>query len=201
MLINSSRLTNCPILSLHVGGKIAQVVEPIVDPNDLKIIAFKVDGPLVGREAGNILPIQSIREFSRLGMIIDSTDELVEEDGIVNIKKILDLNFSLIGLKVQTKKGDKLGKVIDFSIEPESWQVQQITVQRPWLKSFLDPELIISRQQVADINDYVLTIKDEHEKPKSKAKAKTNADIVSNFINPFREPDFASETEAKKLDK
>jgi len=184
-----------------VSGKVAEVVEPVVDPNDLKIIAFKVEGPLVGREAGNILPVHSIREFSRLGMIIDSTDELVEEDEIISIKKILELNFSLVGLKVQTKKGDKLGKITDFSVEPESWQVQQIIVQRPLLKSFLDPELIISRQQIADVNDYVLTIKDEHEKPKTKAKAKSNAEMVSNFINPFREPDFASEAEAKRLDK
>ena len=196
MLINGSRLINCPILSLHVSGKIAQVVEPVVDPNDLKIIAFKVEGPLVGRGAGNVLPVHSIREFSRLGMIIDSIDELVEEEEVINIKNILELNFSLVGLKVQTKKGEKLGKVADFSVEPESWQIQQIIVQRPWLKSFLDPELIISRQRIANVDDYTITITDEHEKPKAKAKA--NPDLV-NFINPFREPDFASESEAKKL--
>ncbi len=196
MLINGSRLINCPILSLHVSGKIAQVVEPVVDPNDLKIIAFKVEGPLVGREAGNVLPVHSIREFSRLGMIIDSIDELVEEEEVINIKNILELNFSLVGLKVQTKKGEKLGKVADFSVEPESWQIQQIIVQRPWLKSFLDPELIISRQRIANVDDYAITITDEHEKPKAKAKA--NPDLV-NLINPFREPDFASESEAKKL--
>ncbi len=196
MLINGSRLINCPILSLHVSGKIAQVVEPVVDPNDLKIIAFKVEGPLVGREAGNVLPVHSIREFSRLGMIIDSIDELVEEEEVINIKNILELNFSLVGLKVQTKKGEKLGKVADFSVEPESWQIQQIIVQRPWLKSFLDPELIISRQRIANVDDYTITITDEHEKPKAKAKA--NPDLV-NLINPFREPDFASESEAKKL--
>ena len=196
MLIDGSRLINCPILSLHVSGKIAQVVEPVVDPNDLKIIAFKVEGPLVGREAGNVLPVHSIREFSRLGMIIDSIDELVEEEEVINIKNILELNFSLVGLKVQTKKGEKLGKVADFSVEPESWQIQQIIVQRPWLKSFLDPELIISRQRIANVDDYTITITDEHEKPKTKAKA--NPDLV-NFINPFREPDFASESEAKKL--
>ncbi len=129
-------------------------------------------------------------------MIIDSIDELVEEEEVINIKNILELNFSLVGLKVQTKKGEKLGKVADFSVEPESWQIQQIIVQRPWLKSFLDPELIISRQRIANVDDYTITITDEHEKPKAKAKA--NPDLV-NFINPFREPDFASESEAKKL--
>ena len=198
MLINSSRLINCPILSLHVGGKVAQVVESIVDPNDLKIIAFKVDGPIVGREAGNVLPVRSIREFSHMGMIIDSTDDLVEEDEVVSIRDILKLNFSLVDLKVQTKKGDKLGKVTDYSVEPESWQIQQVVVQRPFLKSFWDPELIISRQQIDSVNDYTLIVKEEHEKPKAKSPAKT--ELVSNFINPFREPDFASETKTKQID-
>ena len=56
--------------------------------------------------------------------------------------------------------------------------------------------MIISRQRIANVDDYTITITDEHEKPKAKAKA--NPDLV-NFINPFREPDFASESEAKKL--
>jgi uncharacterized protein YrrD len=50
MLINGSRLIGCPILSLHVGGAVANVSDIIVDPNDLKIIGFQVSGPLVRGE-------------------------------------------------------------------------------------------------------------------------------------------------------
>ena len=42
MFINGSKLLGCPVLSLHVGGKIAQVTSPIIDPNNLKIIAYKI---------------------------------------------------------------------------------------------------------------------------------------------------------------
>ena len=71
MLINTSRLINCPILSLHIGGRVATVTEVIIDPDSLKVIACRVEGPLVGKEVGDILPMTSVREFSRLGMIID----------------------------------------------------------------------------------------------------------------------------------
>lgn len=143
MLFNGSRLIGCPILSLHVGGRIASVSELIIDPDNLKIIGCRVEGPLVGKEVGEILPMESVREFSRLGMIVDSADEFVAPDEIIRIKNVIDLNFHLVGLKVESKQGAKLGKVSDFTVEPSGWQVQQLIVQRPLIKAFLDPELTI----------------------------------------------------------
>lgn len=196
MLINNSRLVGCPILSLHVGGQIASVIETIVDPNTLKIVACRVDGPLVGREVGEILPVASIREFSRLGMIVDSADDFVEADDVVRIRDLLRLNFSLLGLKAETKKGNKLGKVSDFTVDPEGWQIQQLIVQRPMIQSLLDPELMIARSQIAEINDYKVIVKDSKAKAKARAKAPA-AKFSPNFVNPFREPDFANESESK----
>lgn len=195
MLINASKLVNCPVLSLHVGNRIASVSEAIVDPNDLKIIAFRVEGPLVGKDTGEILPIDSIREFSRLGIIIDSIDELVDADDIIRIRDILKLNFNLKGLKVETKKKSKLGKVGDFTVNSSDWHVQQLIVQRPLVKSFLDPELVIDRNRIIEVDDYKVIVKEEVETPKVKA---TKTEFSPNFINPFREPDFASESKTEE---
>lgn len=197
MLIHGSKLLGCPILSLHVGGRIAEVSELIIDPNDLKIIACKVTGPTVGRDMGEILPMDSVREFSRLGMIVDSSDEFVESGEIIRVRDILKLNFALPGLKVETKKGSKLGKVSDFTFEPSAWQVQQLIVQRPFFKAIIDPELTISRNQIVEIDDYKVIVKDEH--AKSTTTAKANPDFVPSFVNPFREPDFASDTRDQKV--
>lgn len=194
MLINTSRLLNYPILSLHVGGQVASVVEVIIDPDNLKLLALRVTGPLVGREVGDILPVASIREFSRLGIIIDSIDEFVEPDEIVRIRDVLAFNFNIVGLKVETKKGEKLGKVTDSTVDPDSWQVQQLIVQRPLLKAFIDPELVVARSQILEIDDYKVIVKDGREKIKEQAQ--TN--LSPNFINPFREPDFASESSSKE---
>ncbi len=199
MLFNGSRLIGCPILSLHVGGRIASVSELIIDPDNLKIIGCRVEGPLVGKEVGEILPMESVREFSRLGMIVDSADEFVAPDEIIRIKNAIDLNFHLVGLKVESKQGAKLGKVSDFTVEPSGWQVQQLIVQRPLIKAFLDPELTISRNRIEEVDDYKVVIKEEAETPKSKAKAAKN-DFVPSFVNPFREPDFATESRTKDQD-
>ena len=197
MLINGSSLIDCPVLSLHVGGEIARVTELIMNPNNLKLIAFRVEGPLIRDEVGDILPIESVREFSTHGAIVDSIDEFIDGEEVVRVRDILKLNFSLNGLKVITKKKVKLGKVSDYILDTTSWQVHQIIVQRPLMKSFLDPELIIPRQKIIEVNDYEVIIKDETEKSSKKAPAAAPADFVPNFINPFREPDFASDSKTE----
>ena len=123
MLLNSSRLIGCPVLSLHIGGPIGAVTSEVVDPNDLKIIALNVNGPQTGDgEHGDILDVRSIREFSSIGMIIDSIDDLVSHGDVVKFDEIMDLNFNIIGLEVKTKKGTKLGKITDYTFDPNTYK-------------------------------------------------------------------------------
>lgn len=197
MLISATNLIGCPILSLHVSGTIAHVDEAIIDPNELKIIAFRVSGPMINDdETGDILPVESIREFSRLGMIIDSTDELVKGEDVIKIKRALDINFLILKLKVESKSGAKLGKVSDYIVEPDTWFIQQLVVQRPIIKALLDPELLISRSEIDSVTDTKVIIKDE--KPKLKVEATVPANMSSSFVNPFRERKLATENNNKE---
>jgi len=200
MLINGSRLIGCPILSLHVGGVIAHVSDIIIDPNDLKIIGFRVSGPLIRGDVGDVLPINSVREFSRAGMIIDSIDELVDGEEVIRIRDILNLNFSLPGLKVVSVSKSKLGKVSDYIVNSDSWDIHQLIVQRPIMKALLDPELIIPRSEIVEVNDYQVVVKDEHSKLQQPTTSAHPANLASDFINPFRKPDFAQDTIIQKQD-
>lgn len=201
MLINGSRLIGCPILSLHVGGAIAHVSDIIIDPNDLKIIGFRVSGPLIRGEVGDVLLASSVREFSRAGMIVDSVDELVDGEEVIRIRDILNLNFSLPGLKVISANKSKLGKVADYIVNSDSWDIHQLIVQRPIMKALLDPELIIPRSEIVEVNDYQIVVKDEHSKLQQSAPSVRPANLASDFVNPFRKPDFAQDTIIQKQGK
>lgn len=185
MLVNSERLLNCPVLSLHVGGEVARTSEIIVDPNELKIAAFRISGPQIGGEVGNYLQENRIREYSSMGMVVDSFDDFVDTNEAISLQKILGLNFTLIGMKVVTRKGTKLGKVSDFTVNTEGFMVQQLIVQRPIIKAFLDPELVIGRSEVVEITDREIIVRDEESKIRANA---TREDFVPSFVNPFREP-------------
>lgn len=190
MLISDARISNYPVLSLHIGGEIARIISPIVDPNDLKIIAFFVSGAIVrGEEVGNILKTDSIREISKLGIIVDSADEFVEEGDVIRIDEILGLNFSPIGLKVESKKGSNLGKVIGYMINTENFLIQQVIVKRPMIKSFMDSELLIGRSEIVEVTDYKIIVRDEEDKIRQNAMKK---DFVPDFVNPFREQRLAT---------
>lgn len=187
MLIYSSRLIGTPILSMQSSGPIGAIANPIVDPDSLKIIAFFIAGPLI-RGDENILDAKSIREYSNYGCVVDSIDELVNKDDVVKIGKIIDLNFSLTDLKVETKKGTKLGKVSDFTVTDDNFTVKQLIVKRPLVKSLIDPELTIPRSEIIEITDYKVIVKDEEKTIQKKAATE---EFVPNFVNPFRKNESA----------
>lgn len=183
MLVAASRLIGTPILSMQATARIATVSSIIIDPDALKIIAFRLSGGVIGKSSANILDVKSIREYSRYGMVIDSSEEIVEPDDVIKIKKVLELNFDLIDLKVETRKKSKLGKVSDYTVTDNDFVVQQIIVKRPVIKGFFDPELTIPRKEIVEITDYKVIVKDEEKVIKEKAE---HEDFVPNFVNPFR---------------
>ena len=184
MLTNGSDLIHRPILSMHVGGPIANIKREIIDPRNLQIVAFELEGPTIGRESGTLLDISSIREYNPEGLIIDSADELVSPGDVIRLDDVMKLNFNLNGLKVEAKKGAKLGKITDYVINTDDMNILQLLVKRPTIKALLDPELLIHRSQIVEVTDYKIIVKDEAEKSAKTASAET---FMPNFVNPFRE--------------
>ena len=181
MLTTYSHLLGTPVLSVQTGTPVGYLSAAIVDPDTLKILAFRLQGPLV--DSANLLDTKSIREYSNLGMVIDDAEELVEENDIIRVKEVLELNFDLLSLKVETKKGSKLGHVIDYTVTPDDYTIQQIIVKRPLIKALSDPELTIPRTEIVEITDYKIIVKDEEKTIKERA---AKEDFVPNFVNPFR---------------
>ncbi len=193
MLINASRLIGFPILSLHVGGRIAEISELIVDPNDLHLIACRITGTVTAESNADILTMDSVREFCRLGMIVDSSDEFAQLEEVIQVNEIEKLHFSLLGMQVESRQKTKLGKVVDYILDTETWQVHQLIVHRPFLKSLIDPELTIPRQKIVEITDYKIYIDSEQQSEK-KTQQVAKPDFTPNFVNPFRSSGFATDT-------
>ena len=76
MLLLGSRLIDTPIMGLQTGTRLATTKSPVIDPSNLKIIAYEVDGPLLV-EHPSFIRIADVRELSNVGMIIDSSDEFI----------------------------------------------------------------------------------------------------------------------------
>ena len=180
MLILGSRLTNTPIMGLQTGTRLAVTKNPVIDPGDLKIVAYEVEGPLLS-ERPSFIRIADVRELSDVGMIIDSNDELIGLKDVIAIQKIYELNFRLVGLNVIDEAKRKLGKVENYIIDTDNFSVQQLNVKQGMIKSLTDTELLIHRSQIVEINDYEVIVKAAAKKlePITKPSQLT-------YMNPFR---------------
>ena len=182
MLIEGSKLLKYPILSLHTASRIAEVKGLVIDPNFLKVVAFEISA--VSSRQRLFLEASSVREFSKMGMIVDSDEEFVEKDDVIKLKETIDLGFSLDNMKVVSKKKAMLGRIEDFIINTEDFQIMQLIVKRPIYKALIDPELVIGRSDIHGINDSEIIVKSEEG---TIMKKSGTLDFVPNFVNPFKD--------------
>lgn len=182
MLIEGSKLLKYPILSLHTASRIAEVKGLVIDPNFLKVVAFEISA--ASSRQSLFLEASSVREFSKMGMIVDSDEEFVEKDDVIKLKETIDLGFSLDNMKVISKKKAMLGRIEDFIINTEDFQIMQLVVKRPIYKALIDPELVISRSDIHEINDSEIIVKSEEG---TIMKKSGTLDFVPNFVNPFKD--------------
>lgn len=181
MLVLGSKLNGTPIMGLQTGTKLASTKAPIIDPSNLKILAYEVEGPLLV-DNPSYIRIADIRELSDIGMIVDSNEEFITIDDVISIKKICELNFNLIGLSVIDDNNTKLGKVNDFIVDTVSFIVQQLSVKRGIMKSLSETDLLIHRSQILEISDSQIIVKSPKKKLESIEKVKE-----LTYLNPFRQ--------------
>ena len=180
MLITGLRLLNAPVMGLQTGSELARTSKAIVDPKTLSIIAYEVTGPLLD-EHPSLLRIADVREFSDIGLIVDSSDEFVGLDDIIKLRSVYDLHFSPVGMPVLDEKRHKLGKVESYTIETGAFLIQQLIVKRPLLKSFNDSQLLVHRTQITEINDHEIIVHSQAKVPEP-----TLENVRNSYTNPFR---------------
>jgi sporulation protein YlmC with PRC-barrel domain len=190
MLVPNSAIIGQSVKSLSTYEDIARIEHAIVDYDDLTVIAYEISGRLARELDVDTLLTSDIRELANLGAIVDSSDELINANDVLRVAEIKRLRFDLIGLKVETKYGKKLGVVTDFTYDPQTFMVMQFIVKRPLTRSLLDPFLTIPRESVVEVTDYKLILKDDKDKKKSKQSVTSTIpqDFVPNYVNPFRRP-------------
>jgi len=181
MLILGTRLLNTPVMSLQTGGRLASTQKPVIDPSNLKIVAFEVEGQLLS-ERPALLRVDEIREMGRVGMIVNSNDEFIGVHDVIKIERLYELGFPLIGMVVIDDTKRRLGKVEDYTVDTDSFVIQQLTVHRGFFKGLTDTGLLISRTQIIEITDNEIVVKS----PTQKSIAPVMQASRAEFVNPFR---------------
>ncbi len=145
-------------MSLRTGSAVATITGVIINPDNLKVEGFFCQDRFEKREL--VLLPQDIRDIMAKGYVINDHDVLAEPDELVRLKKVMDLNFELLGKQVVTVSKQKVGKVSDFATETGSMYVQKIYVAQSVLKSLTGGSLSIDRSQVQEITPRRIIVND-----------------------------------------
>lgn len=180
MLLVGSRLIGTPVMGLQTGSELAWITKPVIDPSNLKIVAYEVDGPLLDTRP-SLLRVIDVREFSDIGVIVDSSEEFVAPTDVIKLGDIYTLGFELEGKTVVNEKHKKIGKVTGYTLETSGFLIQQLTVRKPFFQSINEPELLIHRTQITEINDHEIIVHDQATIPEPVAQS-----VRTAYVNPFR---------------
>lgn len=146
------------VLSLRTGSPIATVVRPLVNPNNLYIEGWYVQDNRSKEQL--ILLSQVIRDVLPQGFVVNDHDDLSEADELVRLKKLMELNFELIGKRVTSQSGKNCGKVNDFALETNNFYIQKLYVGQSLVKSISGGTLSIDRSQIIEITNQRVIIED-----------------------------------------
>ena len=86
-------------MSLQTGQPLCKLASPIINPYDLRIVAFYVDGPRLDFSPAVVFT-EDIREFGPMGAIVDSVDNIMSPEGMVRLNEVISYNFTLNHLLV-----------------------------------------------------------------------------------------------------
>lgn len=188
MLLSINRILGAPVMSLQTGQPLGRLSAPIIDPYTLRIVAFYVEGPRLDFSPA-VLFVDDIREFGRLGAIVDSVDNIMSTDGLVRLNEIISYNFTLNRILVVDDNKRKLGKVSGYVIDPLNFEIRQLQVRPSVFRSLSTAELLVNRSQIIKVEPTKITVKAPTvQQPVRKATTADDSRRILNpeFDNPFR---------------
>ncbi len=150
MLVERSRLLGFDIYNLQTGEKVGRVGQDIIDPYKLKIAAVTVEKAGISPA---VLLSQDVRECSNQGIVVNDASDIVSPEGMPRLQKVIDYDFKLFKVKVYDDQKNYLGRVVDYTVAPDSFDIMQIIVQPALFSTGHGGRLRIHREQVIEINN------------------------------------------------
>jgi len=136
---------------------IAMVGDVIMDTDRGKLLAFVVD-------KSNQMVIMD-RDIIGWGDVIqiNNFDDIIEADDIIRLTDIRKKNIVLFGNKVLTREGKVLGKVVDFSLDTNNFELKNLFVAKYILGLLQYDQRIIPASKVVEILKDKVVVEDDLE--------------------------------------
>lgn len=155
MLIHAKSLINLPIIESVSGQKVAFVENLVVDSDNGVVLALLLKKRNFF-EKNKIISFRDVREIFLDGVIINSSDSIIDTVEIIKVHEVMDKNIYLIGSAVISQDGRRIGFLEDFIIDLSFGYLVTLVVK----KRFGNEKRIISAERILDLLPGKIIIRD-----------------------------------------
>lgn len=191
MLLTLDIMKNVPLMGIQTGRRLGVIGDPIINPNNLQVVAWYVNGNMIGFSPAVIFS-EDIHELGHLGAIVDSADNILHlDDSLVRLQEILDYNFSMQNLPVFDNTSRRLGTVESFNFDSDDFLIKQIIIKPSLSTRLKTSQLIIARSQIIEINNKKIVVSSTTQvvsKPKKPAIKKSKIKRTRKTPRPSSSP-------------
>jgi len=146
LLVEISKIKGLPVGVMSESRKGGETSGVVFDHAQGKVIGFTVKGAGMF-SAERVISLSDVVSVDQQGVVVRSSDDIIEKAEIVRIDQILRKKTKLIGMRVYGTNKRFLGYVYDAVIESQGGDLVRIYVRFLWRK------FIFSREQITAINE------------------------------------------------
>lgn len=158
MTIPNEQLLNLPILSLETSEPVGRVVKPVVQLDNLQVVALRC--LKAGSRHSYLLLVSDIRQLTGDYLIVNSEADLVGLDDVVRIRQAVEANYDPVGRSVATDAGLHRGIVHNYAIDPLTSFIVSLSVGPRVFIARNAKLALIHRRQIVDVTPRQIIIQD-----------------------------------------
>lgn len=154
------------VLLFQEKAQVGPAADVIIDPENGAFLGISVLDPVEKKK--KVIPASEIKGVGDKFILARDFKSLTEIEDVIRVKKTLDEKIEILGSKVETESGQKLGKVENATIDLKLLCLEKIYVNPPLSISFLSKQLIIPSSKIIEIQKKKIIVTDEFAKEKKK---------------------------------
>jgi uncharacterized protein YrrD len=158
-----SEILGIPVL-VEGLGKAGRVTDVLIDTKNGSVAAFFMSNGHM-----QIIAPVDILFFGQV-IVIGDFEDIIDAEDLIKAKEVIKEDIGLLNSRVQTKKGEDLGRIHDYFIDTSFYGLTKIVVYKSFLGLLKTPERIIPAKDIVEIKKDLVIVKNEWAKQAVKQK-------------------------------
>ncbi len=156
-----SQLVGAKVLLYQEGAIVGEASRVLIDPDDATFVGLAVQPSHLRSE--RYIPTSEIKGYGSGYLMAKGLSSLSEENEVIKIRKVLSNEPQIIGARVVTEDGTRIGKVADATVNLKDSILDKLYLTSLLNIGLLGEQKIIDRSQILKIEKKKIIVRDTKE--------------------------------------